>query len=52
VTGKRGRSIRQLPDDLKETKVEIVRGSTISHYAENWLWKRQWACRCADYGMN
>jgi len=49
--GNQGRRSRQLPYDLKETKLEVVIGSTRSHSVENWLRKRQWTCRWADYGV-
>jgi hypothetical protein len=32
--------------------LEIERGSTRSRCAENSLWKKLWACRKADCGMN
>jgi hypothetical protein len=47
VTGRRGRIVKQLLDDLKENE----RGSTRSHSLENSLSKRLWTCRKAEYRM-
>jgi hypothetical protein len=54
VTGRQGRRRTQLFDDLKETRgnLEIERGSTRSQSVVNSLWKRLWAYRTTDYGMN
>jgi hypothetical protein len=54
VTGRRGRRRKQLLDDLKEKEkiLEIERGSTRSHPAENSLWKRLRTCRKTGYRMN
>ena len=34
-----------------DRKLEIEKGSTISHCVENWLWKRLRTCRKTDLGM-
>ena len=49
-TGRRGRRLRQLLDDLKE-KRRYCRGNTSSHYVENSLFKRLWTCLKADSVM-
>jgi hypothetical protein len=52
MTGRRGRSRKQLLDDLKEEKIlEIERGSTRSHRVENSFWKRLRTCRKTDCRM-
>jgi hypothetical protein len=54
VTGRRGRRLKQLLDDLKAKKkiLEIERENTISHAVENSLWKRLRTCRKTNYRMN
>ena len=49
VEGRQGRRRWQLVDEGKETMLETERGSTRSHYVENWLWKGLWTCRKTDY---
>jgi hypothetical protein len=48
VTGRQGKSGKQLLYDLKETE----RGSTISNCVDRSLWKRLWTFRQVDYEMN
>jgi hypothetical protein len=50
VTGRRGRSRKQLLDDFKETRGyrKLKRGSTASHCMENSLWKRLWTYHKTD----
>jgi hypothetical protein len=35
----------------KERILEIERGSSSSHPAENFLWRRLWSCHQTDNGM-
>ena len=52
VTGRRGRRLKQLLDDLKENYVEIERERTRSQSVENSLWKRLWTFHKTDNSMN
>ena len=36
----------------KWIELDIEIGSARWHSVQNWLWKRLWACRKADYGMD
>jgi len=53
VARRRGRRSKRPLDGLREKAwQEIERGSTRSPSVENWLWKRLWTCRKADYSMS
>jgi hypothetical protein len=53
VTGRRGRSRKQVLDDCKNERIlEIERGSTRSNCVKNWLWKRLRTCVKTNYRMN
>jgi hypothetical protein len=41
-----------LPDDSERFLLEIERGSTRSHFVENWLWKGLCICRKTDYSSH
>jgi len=49
-TGRWGRGLRQLLDDLKETR-RYCRGSNSSHSVENSPFKRLWTCLKVEYVM-
>jgi hypothetical protein len=49
VTGRRGRKLRKLLDDLKEMILTFEGGNARSHYVDSSIWKRPWTCRKTDY---
>jgi hypothetical protein len=52
VTGRRGGKRQQLLNDLQEMKgYWKSKESALDRTVKNWLWKRLWTCRKADYVM-
>jgi hypothetical protein len=53
VTGRRGRRLKHLLDDLKERRgYRRLKEEALAHSLGNSLWKRLWTCRNTDNGMD